>query len=551
MSAMLKQAGHEVSFLDGIIADCSGAEVAEVVMDRRPDLVGITVNALQVNSTRQYTGEIKKRCAQTPIVVGGPLVSAVSKGIFGYIDNMDYAVAGEGEYAILDLVEHLQGNRDIGDVTNLLFRDGEHIRANRRERITDLDALPLPDYSIVHDYGGGYPGARPSMAQPSFHVMCTRGCPFKCRFCSSPVSWGSKVTYRKIANILEEVKMLVSQNGAKEIFFQDDTLNLKRVWFESLCDELIKSGLSKKVYFKAPFRANRNLIDKAILDKARAANFWLLFFGVESGNQSMLKDMNKSISVDEIKRAFQLTDEADIKPYASFILGFPNETHQTVKDSFDLVKDIKPSYGGFAVLDPFPGTGVYDEIVEQKLGNNLELSRYDPFRCNLRTHYLTNCDIVAYARQGDKLIHDMALLKEGKTATAINKPLPDNAFNVDISMEHTPEFFTRGMRSVMKVRIKNDSNTQWPCLPSFKGGHNVCISYHWFTVDGSSAIAWDNPRTPLPHDLKPGGEICADVLILAPREPGEYLLKIAMVQEHVAWFQEKGSRDISTIMKVL
>lgn len=344
MSSVLRQEGHEVSFIDGMLEDYDAQASVKKVRALQPDIIGITVNAMQVKYSKEYIREIRANHLGFPIVVGGPFVTAAGTDIFRCMEGIDYAIVGEGEYAMLDLVRHLEGKCTLEEVKNLVYNWEGAIKQNKVERITDIDALPLPDYDLVNSYIDKYTGAFPSIAKPSFHVMCTRGCPFSCKFCSSPVTWHSKVTYRKVSSVVEEVEMLAKRYGAQEIFFQDDTLNLREYWFNELCDLLISSGLSKKVYFKAPFRVNKKLVDKDILMKAKQANFWMLFYGVESGSQMMLDSMRKGTKIDEIARAFDLTAEAGIKTFASFIVGCPGETAKTVQDSYELVRKIAPDF---------------------------------------------------------------------------------------------------------------------------------------------------------------------------------------------------------------
>ena len=184
MSALLKKEGHEVSFIDGIIENLDGPAVAKTVKDIHPDLVGITINVMQVTYSNEYIKEIKKLCREIPIVIGGPFVSALPNQIYECMGEIDLAITGEGEYAILDLVKYLQGRTSLDGIRNLVYKEDNKLKWGKRERIVDLDQLPLPDYSLVERYIPEYSGAQPYKDHPSLHIMCTRGCPFKCKFCS-------------------------------------------------------------------------------------------------------------------------------------------------------------------------------------------------------------------------------------------------------------------------------------------------------------------------------------------------------------------------------
>jgi anaerobic magnesium-protoporphyrin IX monomethyl ester cyclase len=417
MSALLKREGHRVSYIDGILEDLDGPAFAQAVRALRPDLVGIGVNAYQMKHCREYTQQLRASAPpRIPVVIGGPFVTSVGKAIFNSVPGIDFAVSGEGEHAMLDLVRYLEGWGAIGQVRNLIFKQDGLVRQNPVMRIADIERLPLPDYDLVDRYIQDYPGAHPSIARPTFDIMCTRGCPFACKFCSSPTLWHRRVAFRSVDSVVEEAGMLVRRYGAREIFFQDDTLNARKEWFTELCDRLISTGLSRAACFKAQFRVNEHMVTEDILKKARDANFWMIFYGVESGNQAMLDSMQKGITVAEIERAFRLTAEAGIKSLASFIVGFPGETVLSIKDSFELVTRIRPDFGGFAVAVPFPGSKLYDEAVAGGLldADSCDLASYNALDCKLRTPELSHPELVNYATVGVNLLLEAAAARDAR-----------------------------------------------------------------------------------------------------------------------------------------
>lgn len=411
LSSALKRNGHETAFIDGIVDDLDGASFAEKAAEFRPDAIGLSLNALQMSSARDYARQIRDRFGDIIIMAGGPLLSADPVGVMEAIPEIDFAVCGEGEYAVPELLRCLEGQAGIEDVPNLVFRVNGTIRSNGRQRITDLSSLPFPDYALVENYLSRYGGAFPVLERPSMHVICSRGCPFKCKFCSSNSIWASRVVFRDIPSIIEECSFLVSRYGAREIFLVDDMLNVNREWFFSLCDSFMESGLSSCVLFRGAFRAGGKLVDREILEKAKQAGFWAIMYGAESGSQAMLDKMNKKLKVEEIAQAFELTRRAGIKTVASFIIGCPGETHCTIRETFDLIKRIEPDFGGMAVVYPFPGSELYAEMKETGLADNLDLSVYDCFRCRVRTENLTSRELAEYAKEGSNILKEISIRK--------------------------------------------------------------------------------------------------------------------------------------------
>lgn len=205
-----------------------------------------------------------------------------------------------------------------------------------------------------------------------------------CTFCNKSI-FGNKVRYRSPENVLEELRYF-ARFGVKEVFIQDDTFNLNRAWYEEILQGIIAEKLNKSMRFRAPFRADEKLVDTKILGLAKKAGFWLLFYGVESGNQGMLDRMHKRLSLDEIGRAVRLTKEAGIKVETSFIVGLPGETQQTAKDTADFYRDLSPFWSGCGVAIPFPSTELYQEVKPQLDG--IPFESYRPNMVYFRTDEL-------------------------------------------------------------------------------------------------------------------------------------------------------------------
>ncbi|MHB1646867.1 MAG: B12-binding domain-containing radical SAM protein [bacterium] len=395
MSAVLKKNYYSVSYIDADILRLSVEDVVDKLKNTPPICLGVTVNVSHVKFIDRYINRIQEEIPDLVIIIGGPYITSKKDSIFDDFPNIKYAVIGEGEYAILDFMQFLDNKLPIDKVRNLVYQDSDkHVKINKVERIEDLDILPLPDYTLIEDIIHLYTAPDPSIALPSIEIMCSRGCPYNCTFCSSPISWGRKTTFRSVDSIIEEIKYLKKTINVKEIFFQDDTFNLNHKWFYKLCNKIIEEGLNKDIFYKTPFRLNKNLLNLDILKLAKKANFWMIFYGVESGNEEMLKNMNKSLTVKEIKRGFKLTRQAGLASLASFMIGNIGETKKTVNDSIDLIKKIKPDYGGFAITAPFPGTKLYDYAKEKNLILNDNFKEYQFGDSILRTEKLSKDDIL-------------------------------------------------------------------------------------------------------------------------------------------------------------
>lgn len=528
MAACLKERGYSASFIDADVLQLGPDDVAQLTTKEPPRIVGISLTVGQVAHAEHYIAAIQRMLPAVSVAVGGPYVSGVGKNIFHDFPTIDYAVVKEGERAIVDLVEHLEGKKDLGAVRNLLYRQDGVVCQNAVERILDIEALPLPDYSLISDFFDKYKAPDPSIASPSMLIMCTRGCPYECTFCSSPTTWERRVTFRSTDSVIKEIIHLRKIFNVREIFFQDDTLNARPAWFIELCEKLIDHGLHNGIYYKCPFRVDQMLLTAELLKKAKQAHFWMIFYGVESGNEDMLRSMKKKVTVDEIRRAFRLTREAGIFSYASFMIGNNGETEATVHDSLSLLDDIRPDFGGFAVAIPFPGSELYDTALRKGFITQSDFKKYQFGDCNLRTAGLTTSEIVALQQRVSTHFNEL------KNKLWAQQKLDIDTLAVTLAVAACPATIYPSQTVPIQVSVTNQSKEWFSSIPPFP----VNFAYHWKDNHDTYTV-YDGRRTGLNVPLMPSEERTVILEVDSPEEPGIYTLEIDLVQESHFWFEQQ------------
>jgi radical SAM superfamily enzyme YgiQ (UPF0313 family)/2-polyprenyl-3-methyl-5-hydroxy-6-metoxy-1,4-benzoquinol methylase len=400
LAAALRQAGHPVAVVDADLASLSPDQVSARAKAAGSRVVGITMNTFQSHAGLAVARAVKTADPGITVVAGGPHPSADPEDVLRE-PAVDAACLGEGEATVVALAEAVASGAPLDGVAGLAVRDGGRVRKTApRPGVPDLDALPFPAYDLAGDLRR-YPGAHPVRQPPSMHLMASRGCPFHCTFCSDAV-FGKHVRFMSPARVADEVDLLHRDFGVREIFFQDDTMNLKRVWFEAVCDALIARGLPGKVVFKTQFRVNRALLDEALLARAKAAGCWAVFYGVESGSQEVLDLMRKGTTLDEIRRAFDLTRRAGLTTIASFMVGNAGDTARTVADTVRLCQEIDPDEFGFAVATPLPGTAFHRLARERGWIEIEDLREYSEFIPVARNEALTRVEIRALRDWADR-----------------------------------------------------------------------------------------------------------------------------------------------------
>ncbi len=346
LGTILNEAGHEAKVVHMIADKITLLNLTSLINDFKPDIVGITMVTFQAKTSREVMRLVKEIDSNIKVVIGGPHPSALGNSALSTFPDADIVVIGEGNEAILDIAHN-------GGMTRGIMQP---------KLVKDLDSLPIPDLSLIDikKFSGIYPPG----PMPSFNILGSRGCPYSCKFCSRSVM-GNNLRLRSPQNIIQEIITLHGRWGIKEFFFQDDTFNVNRKWVSDLLHYIIDYGLNKKIAYRARCRVDKNLIDSELLSLMKKANFWEIFYGAESGNQGMLDSMKKGITTAEIKRAFKLTREAGIKTEASFIIGMPGETPETILESLELWRELNPDWCSFSRAIPFPGTELERELREK------------------------------------------------------------------------------------------------------------------------------------------------------------------------------------------
>ena len=407
LGTMLSHRGHEVKVIH-MVADRKNTEdIRKDIATLHPDIVGFTVTTYQTKMTKILSAMVKSENDEITTIAGGSHPSALKGEFLKDFPNIDVAVYGEGEMAMLSLANNLR----LSSTKGICYRTNGNgaVTVNPPgDRILELDVLPMPDKRLIDfkRYAGLFPVGR----RPCMFIMSSRGCPYNCSFCSKSV-FGSRLQQRSPENIVEEIGLLYRYWGVREVHFGDDTFNANLGWAHRLLDLVVAKGYNKKLVFRVALRVNKKIINADLLRHLKEAGVWFIYYGVESGNQKMLDRMHKGITIEEVKRAFKMTHDFGIRTEAFFIVGLPGETVQTIQDSRDLYKEIKPWWGGFSKAMPFPDTTLTREVTEK---GHLLCGDYDqlnPSRMVVRTDEMSAEELDRWADRLNKMTRMGKMLK--------------------------------------------------------------------------------------------------------------------------------------------
>jgi len=248
--------------------------------------------------------------------------------------------------------------------------------------ITDINSLPYPAYHMLPDLKPYHTGV---MQRPFALVQTTRGCPFSCTFCA----FGrTKCRERSVESVISELKFLRDKLRIKSFLFFDDTLSIKKSRVMELCERMAEEGLDK-LKWAACTRAN--LVDYELLKAMKKAGMKELAIGIESGSETILKNIKKGVTLDDIRRAAKWCHELGIMFYGLAIIGLPGETEATVKETIEFIKEIDPFYTQFCFSTPFPNTEMFQYYEQNGFLLTNDWEKYFPLSDEpvIRTQELT------------------------------------------------------------------------------------------------------------------------------------------------------------------
>ena len=384
LASFLRNKKHEVSIFDGTLKNASIQNFVTAVEKFGPDLVGISVLTRGYKQAKEIIGALKSRFKNLQIVIGGAQLSAAPEEVMKDL-KADFGVVGEGEITLWELVEETSGrdkddkkDRGLTKINGLVFRDDKgRIRINQpRQLIDDLDSLPFPAWDLMPPKKYRIaPVLEPAKAFPVAPIITSRGCPYNCSFCASRIIWGRRIRFRSPENVLKEIEILKSEFGVKEIHFADDnfTMDIKRA--EKICDLMVKKKIG--LPWQCPNGVRIDRLTLLLLKKMKKAGCYALGLGIESGNQAILKKVNKNLDLRIVPRVLDNLKKTGIESYGFFILGLPGETRKTIEETINFALKHPFDRAWFNIFTPYPGSPAFRDWLGKRKLKDIDWSYHD------------------------------------------------------------------------------------------------------------------------------------------------------------------------------
>lgn len=372
IGTVLKEIGKEVRFIDYDAENFDEEKLVNYLNDFRPDLVGLTC-VTPTFKAASWIAKIVKKTIPSLVILGGIHPTITPEDCLKD-NNIDFLIVGEGELTIQELVNYLDEHRvDFQNIKGLWHKKGQEIiRGQPRELIEDLDSLPFPAWELVTDLKKYRPPD--ALDSPVVPMMTSRGCPFNCIFCCSKQIFGQRFRARSKDSIIAEIKYYINNFGLKELHIMDDVFSLNKERTLEICRAIQENKFNLTLSFANGLRVDN--IDEEILEALKRAGFRDLGFGVESGDEEILKKIKKGITKEQSRNVFKLVKEYGFNSWGFFIIGLPRETKETVKKTIDFAIELDPDFAKFLILKPFPGTEVFDDFSKQNYIKDFNYDNY-------------------------------------------------------------------------------------------------------------------------------------------------------------------------------
>lgn len=352
LSTHLKAAGHEVIHADLPFEGNDPQVLTRYLEEEKPDLVGITSVAQSYCQALELAAIVKQN-SRAPVVFGGPHATFIASECLNRHPCVDFVLLFDAEHSIVDLCAAIDsggGDGALRKVPGLCFRPENSTGSPVSTPVTppemDLDVLGFPDRSIFeldryldYDY--------------ETVVMTARGCPSHCTFCSTTIA-GRKARWNSPGHVCDELETILDC-GFESVFFGDDTFSGDPKRAIAVCEEIRRRGL------RLPWTSNMRAQDARppVLDAMRDAGAYRVFMGFESIQKDTLRLVKKGATPERMIEKARLVKEAGLELHASFIIGAPGDTDETLRATLDYIRLLDPTVATFNVMEPRPGTDVY------------------------------------------------------------------------------------------------------------------------------------------------------------------------------------------------
>jgi anaerobic magnesium-protoporphyrin IX monomethyl ester cyclase len=354
---------HTVTLIDAIAQDLDTEAVLGRLQEFRPDLVIASISTPTVNEDLHVLEQVKKRTGSRTAVFGVH-ATYFAEDLIRETD-LDFVFLNDPEFAALHIASGAPGpvpgavSRRNGEVVRLPAPGHQTLHF----KVPAWDLVDLSRYKI------------PIKRKSYVLVSTARGCPFDCTFCVVPYYSGRKVRFREVEEVMDELRAV--SRYVNQVFFHTDLFTFRKEYVMRLCQEMIRQDLRLEWICNSRV----DTFDREMAELMKRSGCWMVSFGIESGSQKILDLCDKKITLEQSRRAVDVARQAGLISIGHFVLGFPGETRETLRQTIRFSREVNPDFVEFYIATPFPGSRLFESMKAQ-LPQDWRKIRYDydPYR---------------------------------------------------------------------------------------------------------------------------------------------------------------------------
>jgi radical SAM superfamily enzyme YgiQ (UPF0313 family) len=359
LMAELRREGYPYEYRDQVVQDFTLDDVVRLVNDAGHAVVGIHCNVVYYQKVCRYVSTLKAR-TRARVIVGGPGASLSAEFLKA---GADCVVHGEAEFRLTKIIEALSGNGELASIPGIGYRDADREMRETvpARQIDDLDTLPFPyrPPELIPLYGEEI---NPVSNRPNVSIMASRGCPFRCSFCSSHEVWESQVRLRSPENVIDEIAHVLETWPNAYFTFVDDIFGQNASWVEQFCRQIVERKLRFKwfcILHPLSFKSKREVLFPLM----RAAGCNCISFGAQSSSPRILENIRRyAHEPGELAQALAIAKANGIVTIITYIFGLPGETTETLEQNIRFALEHRPHLADFHPLGVLPTSHIDREF---------------------------------------------------------------------------------------------------------------------------------------------------------------------------------------------
>jgi len=389
IASVIRRHADNILILDFMILHSSEGDVFRKISDFDPTVIIMQSSTPTLKNDILFCRKLKRSLPESIIVFFGLHATVMPQDIL--CEDIKFAIRAEPEITMEELIRTFRDQRPggFGNIKGLSYwQDGKIFHNPDREYAGDLNSFPFPARDLLQNKEYILPYNKESFTI----ITVSRGCPYQCGFCTSRLYYGPSCRYRSPESIISEIEEVTGKYRIKNFIFLSDTFNFDKEFVLKLCSLII----NKKLDIKWACNSKVDRLDEKLAQEMKKSGCWLISLGVESGSNTVLKNINKNVTIEQSQKAIKIAKEAGIKTLCYFVFGLPGENVDTIRETIDFIKKGQFDYAHFYTATPFPGTDFYEQAKKNKWLVSEDWDRYYHGSSNVISYpFLSNREIQA------------------------------------------------------------------------------------------------------------------------------------------------------------